>query len=520
MKSKFLIPDSGTREKLLGNIQVNLSYPGLPQKNAAIDFNRHFIVSPFAHFLKTGENLYTLYNSLNLRKVYGQKELLNLFNLLKDKSLSGFEIINSLSGQVGEPELNNLFENGFICGKETSPEEILKKYQEDYLVNKPTISHLYIIPTYECNLGCLYCVNALVRKSRCWGIKSFDNGIFIDEDTVKDGLELFINCLEKDTTPHVVFHGGEPLLNWKIIAFTINYIRQLEKNINKKFRITLITNGLLLSIDKVEALKNNNVEVVLSLDGLEKHHNQMRVHKDGKGTWKEVIGAYALLTDSFNQIALSCTVGPHNYNDLEEIAEYFAADLDVRFLSFSYMQGAELNKAVKVSSVKATQKMLKAFEIFRQYGVNEDLMMRKLTYFIEEKPRFHECTAFGHQITMGPDGGLGPCHGLVENFKSFWGNVRDENIKEKVLNGRVSKRFVQRTPYRDTKCFNCEALGICGGGCILENLACGGTIDDLEADFCAHTKTTLRWMLEDLGAIIIRNGFFADSAKKLSLRSL
>lgn len=502
MKSKFLIPDRDTREKLLGNIQVILNYPDSPQKSAAIDLNKHFILSPFAHLFETNKNLYVIYNSLNLKKVYGQKELLNLFNLLKDKSLSGFEIINSLNGQVSEPELKDLFESGFICNKELASEEILKQYREDALVNKPTFSHFYIIPTYECNLGCLYCVNALVRKSRHWGVKSFNENKFISEETVKDGLELFINCLEKDTVPHIVFHGGEPLINWEIVTFAVNYIRKLETTINKKFRITLITNGLLLDGDKIKDLKNNNVEVVLSLDGMERHHNQMRVHKDGKGTWKEVINAYSLLTDTFNQIAVSCTVGPHNYNDLEEIAEYFAADLDVRLLSFSYMQGAKLNKDVGVCPVKATQKMLKAFEVFRKYGVNEDLMMRKLTYFIEERPRFHECTAFGHQITMGPDGGLGPCHGLVENFKSFWGNVRDKNITERVLNSKVSKKFVQRTPYRDPKCLDCEALGICGGGCILENLACGGTMDDLESDFCAHTKITLKWMLEDLGKII------------------
>lgn len=511
MRNNFFMPGRGAREKLLGNIQVNLNYPEPRQKIAEIDFSRQIILSPFAHFFKIDKNLNVLYNSLNLKKVYGQIELMNFFNLLKGKSLSGFEIINYLNGRAGESELKNLFDNGFICHKELTPEIILKQYQEDFLLNRPTFSHLYIIPTYKCNLGCLYCVNALVRNSRCWGVKSFDENLFINEDTIKRGLDLFITCLKNNTRPHVVFHGGEPLINWDMITFAVNYIRQLENTVNKKFRITLITNGLLLNRNKVEILKNNNVEVVLSLDGLKKHHDKMRVHKDGKGTWEEVINAYKLLIDSFNQIAVSCTVGPHNYNDLEEIAEYFAAGLDIRLLSFSYMQGAKLNNAVRVSPVKATQKMLKAFEIFRRYGVNEDLMMRKLTYFIEERPRFHECTAFGHQITIGPDGGLGPCHGLVENSKNFWGNVRDKNATEKVLGGRVSKRFAGRSPYKDIKCFNCEALGICGGGCILENLACGGTIDELEADFCAHTKTTLKWMLEDLGAIITRDGFFKEA---------
>jgi len=103
------------------------------------------------------------------------------------------------------------------------------------------ILDLYV--TKICNLNCEYCYVDLVKDE-----KSFEYNNFIKR----------IDLLKYD---HIKFFWGEPLLKWLDIKKIVNWIRSK----NKKIHFTIVTNWLLLDIDKLYYCLNNNIEVVISM---------------------------------------------------------------------------------------------------------------------------------------------------------------------------------------------------------------------------------------------------------------
>ena len=65
------------------------------------------------------------------------------------------------------------------------------------------------------------------------------------------------------------FFGGEPLLNWDVVKQTVEYIESIQEKHNKIFKLTLTTNGMLLTQDKIDYVNEHKMSLVLSLDGRE-----------------------------------------------------------------------------------------------------------------------------------------------------------------------------------------------------------------------------------------------------------
>lgn len=104
--------------------------------------------------------------------------------------------------------------------------------------------------TELCNLDCEYCYVEIKKNE----VDSIDGTEFTQR----------INLLEYDL---IKFYGGEPLLKWKDIKDIISSVFQK----NKAIRFSIITNGLLLTAEKLDFLKAHNSSVALSL-----HENSLK----------------------------------------------------------------------------------------------------------------------------------------------------------------------------------------------------------------------------------------------------
>ena len=68
------------------------------------------------------------------------------------------------------------------------------------------------------------------------------------------------------------------------------YGRSREKDyINKHFRFTVTTNGILLDDEKTDFINREMSNVVLSIDGRKEVNDRMRTHINGSGTYDEII---------------------------------------------------------------------------------------------------------------------------------------------------------------------------------------------------------------------------------------
>ena len=73
----------------------------------------------------------------------------------------------------------------------------------------------------------------------------------------------------EDANPVVIFYGGEPLVNFPVlvhIAERFNALRTVEKCI-KNVELSMVTNGLLLTEERILKLKELGVSIAISCDG-------------------------------------------------------------------------------------------------------------------------------------------------------------------------------------------------------------------------------------------------------------
>ncbi len=60
------------------------------------------------------------------------------------------------------------------------------------------------------------------------------------------------------------------------------------------------------------------------------------------------------------------------------------------------------------------------------------------------------------------------------------------------------REWGHRSPLNMPQCFDCSAIGTCGGGCAYGAMLRNGSIWSLDDRFCVHSLKTLEWMIWDL----------------------
>ena len=131
--------------------------------------------------------------------------------------------------------------------------------------------NLTLYLTLNCNLNCSYCFCG----------KKYTQEMSMD--TAQKAIALFDKkSMEKS---NIAFFGGEPLLKLDLIKKIIELNQNEYKN---KFTFSITTNGTLLTENVYSYLRQNNVNVLLSMDGSKESHDLNRKHYDGSGSWDTI----------------------------------------------------------------------------------------------------------------------------------------------------------------------------------------------------------------------------------------
>lgn len=116
--------------------------------------------------------------------------------------------------------------------------------------------------------------------------------------------EKVVNYFPRTGDYEIVMYGGEPLLHWDFIEKFCTIIR----NRQQKIRLTLPTNGTLLTLAMAKVLNDLQVNVILSHDG--KHHYATRQYEDILQLNPEPF----LTLNSRSIAATCCSLNPNFYD--------------------------------------------------------------------------------------------------------------------------------------------------------------------------------------------------------------
>jgi len=178
-----------------------------------------------------------------------------------------------------DPELFKRLESLGIIITESNQEKTIDDYRARFLhVFNGTSLHIVAI-TSRCNQRCLYCYMGPQPVSS----KGFD----MDEETAKKVVDFIFQSPSKVIT--LEFQGGEPLLNFPIIQYIIDYSKKLNKKYKKNLAYTMVTNLTLMRDDILKYLLKNRVSICTSLDGPKEVHDKNRRYLGGGGTHDNVV---------------------------------------------------------------------------------------------------------------------------------------------------------------------------------------------------------------------------------------
>jgi len=182
------------------------------------------------------------------------------------------EFKNFLSGKIKETDslYPILQEQGLIRDKMNFPALISEHQQKNLFLWQGPSLHI-IVATLRCDHKCIYC------QASSQGLN--EQGYDLNIESAKKIVDVIFKSPSKSIA--IEFQGGEPLFNWPVVKFIIEYAKEKNKTEKKDLELRLVSNLSLIDDEKLNFLVKNSVTLCTSLDGPEKIHNINRIWLQG-----------------------------------------------------------------------------------------------------------------------------------------------------------------------------------------------------------------------------------------------
>ena len=366
---------------------------------------------------------------------------------------------------------------------ELKAEGLLMK--EDVNVAPPKSEHvkaLCLHICHDCNLRCKYC---FAGTGDYKGHREF-----MSEEVALKAVDFLIENSGNRKILEMDFFGGEPLLNFDVVKKTVEYANEKASALGKKFLFTMTTNGVLLRGEIADWLNENMENVVLSLDGRQEIHDDVRKTVNGKGSFEVIIQNFKDFVAKRGDKSYYIR-GTFTNKNLD-----FAKD--VLFMADSGFKEISLEPVVleKGHELAITEEMLP--EIKEEYKrlAREYIKRRKegkgfhffhFTIDLEGGPclakRVNACGAGNEYFSVTPVGDIYPCHQFADKPEFYMGNVFEGKINEE-----IRAKFKNSSLFTREGCEDCFARYHCSGGCAANNYVFNGDINKPYKQTCEMLK--------------------------------
>jgi uncharacterized protein len=345
---------------------------------------------------------------------------------------------------------NILCNNGFIIDDDTNE---LQNLKNDYIleIDRADDMLITVYPTQDCNLKCWYCYETHIKESK------MDNDVIM---RIIEFVKKQINIYHPYNLS-ITFFGGEPLMYFDSVAYPLSLkLYGFCKANEVAFSTFFITNGSLLSLDKVKKLKQINATFQITLDGDKEKHDSVRVGKiNSFPTFDKIIYGIKLITkmiDSpYKSSKYMMTIRINYDNDtLLKIDNIINALQDIPkdkviiHLERIWQTIDNIDNSQRKLLINSYEKLVNA-----GFDVNIGNFRRKRV----------SCPAeMKHYVVINYDGRIYKCNGRTLNQKDCEGIL--DNNGSIVWNEHKGCRNLRST-FDNPMCSKCKLLPICIGPC-------------------------------------------------------
>ena len=331
----------------------------------------------------------------------------------------------------------------------------------------------YISLTHNCQFRCDY----------CYAGKKYQKSI--SKETILKSIALLL----KIPMPKLDFgfFGGEPLIEWELLQFATYEMERESKERGIKLVKTVTTNGVLLSKEKVEWLREHNFYVVVSIDGNKQMHDTHRLYANDMGTFQDVKNGILELQKVYkdDEYSVMSVVTPQNIKYLNDSVNYLYEEMGLKYLRLAQNYYGEWGDDKDIEEYRKLYQNLGKYMIER-YRQGEELIIDIIDSKISAKIE-SSCSScnFGEmKIAVAPSGNIYPCERLIGNDTGelSMGNVYDGFDHEK------RNRLIEQRGNSNEECKTCPVKERCTNSCSCTNYTLTGQIDITNGVVCFFQK--------------------------------
>ncbi|MBI4744287.1 MAG: radical SAM protein [Actinobacteria bacterium] len=408
---------------------------------------KFFFDIPTSYFVETDNNAFEILSNLESLSPSGKIHLI---------SKSG----NTYSSQKIEEifqEMEQLKNLGFFKAEVPEQENEINQYLHRLL--KRRSSHITLCVSQACNMSCKYCY----AEGGNFGKKA----LLMSEETALRAVDYLFEKTKGIQEIGLIFFGGEPLLNFKVIKKAVEYSRKLAQKTGQRIGFSLTTNGTIMNDEIIEFLCTNRFGLKVSMDGPKSVQDDMRPLKTGEGSYDLVAKNLKSLLKRRGHLSVRPTLTRHNI-EMNNLANFFE-EFGFTRIGFGIAEGScfakedydfgpeefekiffEYEKTVNEILDRLDKKIKVPFNPFENL-LNEIHTRRKTRV---------RCGLARGVSTIAVDGRIYPCHRYVGMDAFVIGNLETGIDKEKAF--QILKDYYNVKKY----CWQtCWARHICGGPC-------------------------------------------------------
>lgn len=333
--------------------------------------------------------------------------------------------------------------------------------------------------THRCNLSCRYCYSGRAFKKD------------MPFTTAQKIVDFAMRLTPPGQRVEFCFFGGEPLLCIDLMKNITSYIREQEREAGKLVRLRITTNGTFLTQPILDFLKEENVDLCISLDGPAHVHDLNRRYQDGRGSFAEVVRNLRKAMKQLASVQVNAVYGPETLDYLPESVS-FLTELGVFVIHLNPNICASWPKDIyprlRESYRQIAHHYIQSYQHGQEIAVN--FIDSKIILFLKGGYTSGDMCGMGEtQWAFAPSGNIYPCERFVGEDKDSslcLGNIHTGLD----LARRCS--LLQHKGNHNEQCKTCGLQRYCMNWCGCTNYYLTGHIGLAGPMLCASEKAAIQ----------------------------
>jgi uncharacterized protein len=386
------------------------------------------------------------------------------------------------------------------------------------------LARITLVATEDCNLRCKYCVYSGEYLNK----RSHSNRN-MSLSVMKKAIDFYAAHSSAEPKKSIGFYGGEPFANYNLLKEAVAYARGHFSD-NVKFHMT--TNGTLLNKDRIKFLEDNNIALLVSLDGPKQMNDRYRVFKNNKGTFDNVAKNLRLIKSMYPEyykrsVRFNMVLAPmFDFETLNSfISETDLKPANIRFGDVSVEDTHFFDRFDGDEMKKANADRYHVLETFNHKlaaGIPlndlEQILFRNRFLFIHQRemspmpgevPSNGQCMIGEKSLVVKVDGTFDVCT-QVHNVDNLGDVVRGFNYE------KIEEMYTELEDFFSDRCHDCWAIRLCRK--CMKHTHKNGQLDDSAFNaFCEVKKPSLLKEIKDYITIREQNNHALDYLESVDI---